>query len=270
MCILYKMGIEELVNYVNTKAKEDMDLIKPLFEKLITDASSRLLTGTNTNKKYGGSTNLNTRTNARNTNARNMITRKNAVTNKNPTMIEENKFKISLLFSLVILCALSHLRGVTPFIHSFMELLAVYKTDAYNRVIVPFMTMTENTFSFLKTTLLPNIKEGIYTKTMNTLNGTDFLNDPNKVIATQVNLSKVYLFAVSIFAKALNMVYTPSVKVTTDPDEIKKLFKEILDVLNEKFKGLKGFTFMSIPAGSILMTHETTPLKDPSKEMPKM
>jgi len=260
------MGIEELVNYVNTKAKEDMETIKPLFEKLITDASSRLLTG--------GSTNLNTlntrNTNARNRNARNMITRKNAVTNKNPTMIEENKFKISLLFSLVILCALSHLRGVTPFIHSFMELLAVYKTDAYNRVIVPFMTMTENTFSFLKTTLLPNIKEGIYTKTMNTLNGTDFLNDPNKVIATQVNLSKVYLFAVSIFAKALNMVYTPSVKVTTDPDEIKKLLKEILDVLNEKFKGLKGFTFMSIPAGSILMTHETTPLKDPSKEMPKM
>jgi hypothetical protein len=251
------MGLDELVKYIDVRASKDMELLKPVIEKMFVDLSTKLLnTNTavktnstlnaklnatlnaklNTNKKYGGTVKTN-------------MTRKNTNTNTR----EENKYKISLLFSLIILCALSHLRGITPFIHSFMELLTVYKTDGYNKVIVPFMAIAENSFTFLKSTLLDNIKEGIYLKMMNTLNGTYFLNDPNKVIDTQVNLSKVYLFAVSLFAQALNILYTPSVTVIKQ-DELEPLLRDILKVLNETFKGPKGYNFMTIPVGTILMT----------------
>jgi hypothetical protein len=242
------MGLDELVNYINVGASKDMELLKPVIEKMFVDLSTKLLNTNarlNLNKKYGGTVKTNVRSNA--------VTRKNTNTTNTTNSREENKYKISLLFSLILLCALSHLRGITPFIHSFMELLTVYKTDGYNKVIVPFMAIAENTFTFLKSTLLPNIKEGIYLKMMNTLNGTDFLNDPNKVVATQANLSKVYLFAVSLFAQVLNRVYTPSVPVIKK-DELEPLLRDILKVLNETFKGPKGYNFMAIPVGSILMT----------------
>ncbi len=255
------MGLDELINYINVGASKDMELLKPVIEKMFVDLSAKLLnTNTALNSKLNATLNttlnakLNATLNAKlNANKKYGGTVKTNVTRKNTNTREENKYKISILFSLILLCALSHLRGVTPFIHSFMELLTVYKTDGYNKVIVPFMTIAENTFTFLKSTLLPNIKEGIYLKMMNTLNGTDFLNDPNKVVATQANLSKVYLFAVSLFAQVLNKVYTPSVPVIKK-DELEPLLRDILKVLNETFKGPKGYNFMTIPVGSILMT----------------
>ena len=125
----------------------------------------------------------------------------------------------------------------------------------FDKVILPFMTMVEGSFTFLKTTLLPNIKEGLYTKAMLTMTGLDFANDPNKVMATVTNIAKVQVFMVGLLAPALNLVYKPSVPVI-DPTKLGPILDDILKTLNEHFKGTKNYAFMEIPIGSYLMKPE--------------
>ena len=233
--------IDNVQQYIGTLANQDVASFKIAYDKNggLNGAFTMKLTG-------GGNKNALTSPN------RNRNTRKNKNMNSDRTRKEEEKFRLSLLFSIVVLGSLTHLRGITPFIHSFMELLTVYKNTSYERIMVPFMTLMEKSFTFMGSGLLPKVKEGIYLKMLNTLNGEDILTDPNKVMATMTNLSKVYVFMVSMMAPLLQKVYTPSVEVIK-PAEIEPTVRDILAVLNETFKGKKGFTYMAIPGNSVLM-----------------
>ena len=238
--------IDKVQQYIGTLANQDVASFKIAYDNKVgglNDAFSMKLTG-------GGNKNALTRA----ANGPNRNTRKNM--NSNRTRKEEEKFRLSLLFSVVVLGSLTHLRGVTPFIHSFMELLTVYKSTSYERIIVPFMTLMEKSFTFMGSSLLPKVKEGIYLKMLNTLNGEDILTDPNKVMATMTNLSKVYVFMVSMMAPLLQKTYTPSVEVIK-PAELEPTVRGILAVLNETFKGKSGFTYMAIPGNSVLMIPDT-------------
>ena len=233
--------IDDVQKYISTIANQDVPSFKMAYDKVggLNGAFTMKLTG-------GGNKNALTRANG------NRNTRKNKNMNSNPIRKEEEKFRLSLLFSIIVLGSLTHLRGVTPFIHSFMELLTVYKTTSYELIIRPFMTLMEKSFTFMGNSLLPKVKEGIYLKMLNTLSGEDFLTDPNKVMATMTNVSKVYVFMVSMMAPLVQKVYNPSVKVI-DPTEVEPTVREILSVLNDTFKGKKGFTYMAIPGNSVLM-----------------
>ena len=231
--------IDNVQQYIGTLASQDVASFKIAYDKIggLNGAFTMKLTG-------GGNKNALT--------SPNRNTRKNKNMNSDRTRKEEEKFRLSLLFSIVVLGSLTHLRGITPFIHSFMELLTVYKSTSYERILVPFMTLMEKSFTFMGSTLLPKVKEGIYLKMLNTLNGEDILTDPNKVIATMTNVSKVYVFMVSMMAPLLQKTYTPSVAVIT-PADIEPTVRDILKVLNETFKGKSGFTYMAIPGNSVLM-----------------
>lgn len=258
------MGIiEQLAEYVNgnevngVNALNDLGRITPYVNKLLGELSKengsfkQLQLPQNTLKLMGG-TNTNTVNKTRNGNKRNMnVTAKN----KNQGISKEKRFTACLLLSVMLLCALSHLRGITPFIHSFTQITILNKKDMFDKVILPFMTMIEDSFTFLKTTLLPNIKEGLYTKAMLTITGMDFANDPNKVMATVTNIAKVQVFMVGLLAPALNLVYKPSVPVI-DPTKLGPILDEILKVLNEKFKGAINYIHMEIPNGSYLLKPE--------------
>ncbi len=233
--------IDNVQQYIGTLANQDVASFKIAYDKAggLNGAFTMKLTG-------GGNKNALTRANG------NRNTRKNKNMNSDRTRKEEEKFRLSLLFSIVVLGSLTHLRGITPFIHSFMELLTVYKGTSYERIMVPFMTLMEKSFTFMGSTLLPKVKEGIYLKMLNTLNGEDILTDPNKVMATMTNVSKVYVFMVSMMAPLLQKTYTPSVAVIK-PAEIEPTVRDILSVLNDTFKGKAGFTYMTIPGNSVLM-----------------
>ncbi len=233
--------IDNVQQYIGTLANQDVASFKIAYDKAggLNGAFTMKLTG-------GGNKNALTRANG------NRNTRKNKNMNSDRTRKEEEKFRLSLLFSIVVLGSLTHLRGITPFIHSFMELLTVYKGTSYERIMVPFMTLMEKSFTFMGSTLLPKVKEGIYLKMLNTLNGEDILTDPNKVMATMTNVSKVYVFMVSMMAPLLQKTYTPSVAVIK-PAEIEPTVRDILSVLNDTFKGKAGFTYMAIPGNSVLM-----------------
>jgi hypothetical protein len=259
--------MDQLVNYVNgnevngVNALNDFGRIKASLTQLLGELSKEngsfkqlQLETQNTFKLMGGTNTVNK---TRNANKRNMnVTAKN----KNQGISKEKRFMASLLLSVMLLCALAHLRGITPFIHSFTQLSILNKKDMFDKVILPFMTMIENSFTFLKTTLLPNIKEGLYTKGMQTMTGMDFATDPNKVMATLTNIGKVQVFMVGLLAPALNLVYKPSVPVI-DPTKLGPILDEILKVLNESFKGTKNYVFMEIQPGSYLMKPEWKPDK---------
>ena len=178
--------------------------------------------------------------------------------NKNQGISEEKKFRISLLLTVVVLCALAHLRGFTPFIHSFTQLSILNKTDMSNKVILPFMTMMENTFPFLKTSLLSNIKEGLYAKEIDIINGMEFLIDPKKSITTLTNISKVEVFMVCLVAPALGQEYKPSVRVI-ERGELGPIFDDILKVINERVKA--NLAYMKIPNGAYLGVADFTQVK---------
>jgi hypothetical protein len=237
--------IDDVQNYIG-KSDQDVTSFKIAYDKVggLNGAFTMKLTG-------GGNKNALTRANGN----RNRNTRKNKNMNSNPTRKEEEKFRLSLLFSIVVLGSLTHLRGITPFIHSFTQITILNKKDMFDKVILPFMTMIEGSFTFLKTTLLPNIKEGLYTKAMLTMTGLDFANDPNKVMATVTNIAKVQVFMVGLLAPALNLVYKPSVPVI-DTTKLGPILDEILKVLNEKFKGAINYIHMEIPIGSYLLKPE--------------
>ena len=268
--------MEQLVNYVNgnelngvngVNAFNDLGRIKVSLTQLLGDLSKEngtfktlqlqlQIESKNTFKLMGGAT-ANAGNKTRNANKRNMnMTAKN----RNQGISDEKKFRICLLLSVTVLCALAHLRGFTPFIHSFTQLTILNKKEMFDKVILPFMTMVEGSFTFLKTTLLPNIKEGLYTKAMMTITGMDFANDPNKVIATVINIAKVQVFMVGLLAPALNLVYTPSVPVI-DKTKLGPILDEILKALNEKFKGIKNFVVMAIDPGSYILKPEWKPDK---------
>ena len=259
--------MEQLANYVNgievngINALNDLRLITPYVNKLLGELSKengsfKQLQSQNMLNFKGGTT-ANAVNNTRNANKRNMnMTAKN----KNQGISKEKRFMACFLLSVMLLCALAHLRGFTPFIHSFTQMSILNKKDMFDKVILPFMTMIENSFTFLKTTLLPNIKEGLYTKGMQTITGMDFANDPNKVIATLTNISKVQVFMVGLLASALNLVYNPSVPVI-DATKLGPTLDDILKVLNDHFKGTKNFVFMEIQPGSYLMKPEWNPEK---------
>jgi hypothetical protein len=253
------MGMmDQLAEYVNGIALNDFKTITPVLSQLIgeltlTNGSFKQLqieSQKNMTKMMGGMNPVNT---TRNVNAK--TNRNITVKNKTQGILDENKFRISFLLAMMLIGALAHLRGITPFIHSFTQLSILNKKDMFDKVILPFMTMIEGSFTFLKTTLLPNIKEGLYTKAFATISGTDFANDPNKVMATVTNIGKVQVFMVPFVASALKLVYTPSVPVI-DKTKLGPILDHILKTLNEHFKGTKNYAFMEIPNGSYLMKPE--------------
>ena len=252
--------IDQLAEYVNGNALNDFNQIRESLTKLIgelslTNGSFKQLQIENKTKMMGG---MNMTNKTRNMNKTNANAKKNTnitVKNRNQGISDEKKFRISLLLAFMLLGALAHLRGFTPFIHSFTQLTTLNKKEMFDKVILPFMTLLEGSFTFLKTTLLPNIKEGLYTKAFATFSGMDFANDPNKVMATATNIAKVQVFMVSFVAGALKLVYTPSVPVI-DPTKLGPILDEIIKALNEKFKGAKNLVFMEIETGSYLVKPE--------------
>lgn len=262
--------MKQLEEYVNGNAFNDFKAITPTLNQLIGELSltngsfkqlqmTKMMGGMNTANTRRNMNKTNTKTNTKpNTNAKKNtnITAKNI----NQGISDEKKFRISLLLAFMLLGALAHLRGITSFIHSFTQFIALNKKEMFYKVILPFMTMVEGSFTFLKTTLLPNIKEGLYTKAFATFSGMDFASDPNKVMATATNIAKVHVFMVGLLAPALNLVYTPSVPVI-DTTKLGPILDEILKALNEKFKGIKNFVFMAIDPGSYLMKPEWKPDK---------
>ena len=175
--------MKQLEEYVNGNALNDFKDITPSLTKLIGELSltngpfkqlqmTKMMGGmnaVNTRRNMNAKTNTKTNTNTnakKNTN----ITAKNI----NQGISDEKKFRISLLLAFMLLGALAHLRGITPFIYSFTQLTMLNKKEMFDKVILPFMTMIEGSFTFLKTTLLPNIKQGLYTKASDTFTGMDF------------------------------------------------------------------------------------------------
>ena len=257
--------MDQLAEYVNGNALNDLKVITPVLSQLFGDLSKEngpfrplqielQLQNTNKNKnknknKIGGMT-MNAGNKRRNVN----MTAKN----KNQGISEEKKFRISLFLSVMVLCPLVHLRGITPFIHSFTQLSILNKTDMSNKVILPFMTMMENTFPFLKTSLLSNIKEGLYAKEIDIINGMEFLIDPKKSITTLTNISKVDVFMVCLVAPALGQEYKPSVRVI-ERGELGPIFDDILKVINERVKA--NLAYMKIPNGAYLGVPDFTQVK---------
>jgi hypothetical protein len=264
--------MKQLEEYVNGNALNDFKAITPSLNQLIGELSltngpfKQLQIESQMTKMMGGMNAANTRRNMNKTNAKtntNTNAKKNTnitAKNRNQGISDEKKFRISLLLAFMLLGALAHLRGITPFIYSFTQFAALNKKEMFYKAILPFMSMIEGSFTFLKTTLLPNIKEGLYTKAFATFSGMDFASDPNKVMATVTNIGKVQVFMVSFVAGALNLVYTPSVPVM-DKTKLGPILDEILKALNEKFKGIKNFVFMAIDPGSYLLKPEWTPDK---------
>lgn len=267
--------MDQLVNYVNgnelngvngVNAVNDFNRFREPLTKLIGELSvsgpfkqlqieSKMMGGMNTTNKTVNANKRNAKTNTnmkKNTN----ITLKN----RNQGISDEKKFRISLLLAMMLIGALAHLRGFTPFIYSFTQLTMLNKKEMFDKVILPFMTMIEGSFTFLKTTLLPNIKQGLYTKASDTFTGMDFASDPNKVMSTVTNIGKVQVFMVGLLAPALNLVYTPSVPVI-DKTKLGPILDEILKALNEKFKGIKNYVVMAIDPGSYILKPEWKPDK---------
>jgi hypothetical protein len=100
-----------------------------------------------------------------------------------------------------------------------------------------------------------------------TFTGDDILNDPNKVMTTMVNVSKILVFMVTFMSPLLQKPYTPSV-TPINATECNNILLDIIKVLNETYKGMDGFTFMVVPDKSILMIRNTDGLKE-TKEVPK-
>lgn len=265
--------MKELEEYINGNAVNDFNQITPSLTKLIGELSlsgtfkqlqieTKMMGGMNSTNKTRNmnktKTNTNMKKNTNITAKTNTNAKKNTnitAKNRNPGISDEKKFRISLLLSMMLIGALAHLRGITPFIYSFTQLTLLNKKEMFYKVILPFMTMLEGSFTFLKTTLLPNIKEGLYIKASDTITGLDFSNDPSKVMTTVTNIGNVQVFMVSFVAPALNLVYKPSVPVI-DSTKLGPILEEILKALNEKFKGAKNLVFMKIESGSYLVKPE--------------
>jgi hypothetical protein len=259
--------IDQLAEYVNgievkdVNALNDLGRIKVSLTQLLVELSKEngsfktlQLQLQNTNKLTGGTTNTVNKT--RNGNRRNMnVTAKN----KNQGISEEKKFRISVLLSVMVLCALAHLRGITPFIHSFTQLSILNKKDMSNKGILPFMSMMENTFPFFKTSLLSNIKEGLYAKENDIINGMEFLIDPKKSIITLTNIAKVQVYMVGLLAPALGKEYKPSVRVI-ERGELGPIFEDILKVINERVKP-NNLVHMKVPDGAYLVVADFTQVK---------
>jgi len=261
--------IDQLAEYVNgiegkdVNALNDLGRIKGSLTQLLGDLSKEngpfkplqlQIESKNTFKLMGGTT-ANAVNKTRNANKRNMnVTAKN----RNQGISDEKKFRICLLLSVTVLCALAHLRGFTPFIHSFTQLSILNKTDISNKVVLPFMYMMENTFPFLKTSLLSNIKEGLYAKENDIINGIEFLIDPKKSITTVTNIAKVEVFMVGLVAPALGKEYKPSVRVI-ERGELGPIFDDILKVINERVK--PNLVYMKVPNGAYFAVADFTPVK---------
>jgi hypothetical protein len=250
--------------YVNNGAQNDVAELKNAIDRRL--PGTELFSTISPKPMSGGMFPLNALNSGNKTkNMANKMT--NTRKNTNKTRTEEQKYRTCLLFSIVVLGSLAHLRGHTPFIHSFIEILKVYKSTAYDTLIVPFMGVMQKSFSFFNNDLSLKVKEGIYLKMLATFTGDDILNDPNKVMTTMVNVSKILVFMVTFMSPLLQKPYTPSV-TPINATECNNILLDIIKVLNETYKGMDGFTFMVVPDKSILMIRNTDGLKE-TKEVPK-
>jgi hypothetical protein len=249
--------LKQVQEYVNNGAQNDVAELKNAIDRRM--PGTELFSSISPKPMSGGMFSLN----AINSGNKTKNTRKNT----NKTRTEEQKYRTCLLFSIVVLGSFSHLRGHTPFIHSFIEILKVYKSTAYDTLIVPFMGVMQKSFSVFNNDLSLKVKEGIYLKMLATFTGDDILNDPNKVMTTMVNVSKILVFMVTFMAPLLKKPYTPSVTLI-NVTECNNILLDIIKVLNETYKGMDGFTFMIVPDKSILMIRNTEGLKE-TKEAPK-
>jgi hypothetical protein len=124
--------------------------------------------------------------------------------------------------------------------------------------------MVSSTFSFLVTTTLPNVRDGIYLKLLVTLNGTDTLTDANRTFTTLGNIAKVSSWMTDFFSKVKNSVYPKETETKDDAkikddakledDEVGPMIGDILRNLEDVLKRVPKYTYMKIPADSILMT----------------
>lgn len=256
------MGIlEELQNYVTTKSKEDLGLIQKSLLDRLPAMQTPLITGGSKKrtKKRGGSTQpfaLND-------------TRKNK---DQVDAVTKNKITTKILLAILVLSSISGLRKLLPPGTDLIQVLTIYGNEGYEKVMVPFMLNMDSSFTFLKTNTLPNVTEGLYTKAIATLNGTDMLTDPNRFFATLGNIIKVCGWMDILFSGILNLTFTP--KVPPDPPlsdkEVEALLRELLKTLNEKVKGIAGYTYMVVPPGSVLMIRNQESPKTSKDQPPGM
>ena len=266
------MGIlEDLENYVKMKSAGDLDKIKTaLLDKLpgiqkpsITGGSKR-----NTKKKGGAAQPLANETKNKNKNSLEPSGSNKAMTKKNKDLLEpigSNRVNTKILLAILVLSSLVGIKKLIPEGTNLIQVLTIFGNDGYERVMVPFMLNMDNTFTFLKTTTAPNVMEGLYTKAIGTLNGTDILADPNRFFATIGNIAKVYGWMCPLFAGILSLTYTSKDPPVSDK-EAEELLRDLLKTLNEKLKGVAGYTYMKIPAGCFLMIRNQEIRSQPPKE----
>jgi len=257
------MGIlEELQNYVTTKSAADLGLIQKALLDRIPGMQTQLITGGSKKrtKKRGGSTQPLEVTETRK--------------NKDPDEVTKSKMRTKVLLTILVLSSLSGLRKLIPPGTELIQVLTIYGNEAYEKLIIPFMSNMDNSFTFLRTTTLPNVMEGIYLKAIGTFNGTEMLTDPNRFFATLGNIIKVCGWMETLFSGILNITYTAKVQDPPLSDkDIQDLLRELLKTLNEKVKGIAGYTYMSVPTGSVLMIRnqeklsQSQPTKEASKSM---
>ena len=249
------MGIlEDLEQMIQKDAENDLAKIKVEWMKRLPGlfpALNKPMTGGKTSKKkvkwgYKGGTVQAISGNGTRNGTRNGT--KNAVLTKPNT-----KKALTLLFlSVVILESLSRVRQILPLGMSLTQVLSLYGKEGYLRVVVPFMALLEKTFTFMVTTTLPNVKEGLYLKMLTTLNGEDARADPNRFFATMGNLTKVYSWMNSFFSTVLGLVY--EAKPVVKDEEVEPLLRDILKTVEENVNKVPKYNYMKVPPESILMT----------------
>jgi len=253
------MGIlEELEQMIQEHAADDLVKIKAEWTKQLPGlfpALNKNMTGGKTSKQKvkgsgykGGSAQGTAQGTAQTKNGTRNGTRNAMVAKSNPA-----RKTLTLLFlSVVILESLSRVRQILPLGMSLIQVLSLYGKEGFLRVVMPFMGRVEKTFTFMASTTLPNVKEGLYMKMMSTLNGEDARADPNRFFATLGNLTKVSSWMSSFFSTVLGLVY--EAKPVLKNEEVGPLLKDILKTVEEKVTKETKYNYMEIPAKSILMT----------------
>jgi hypothetical protein len=94
------------------------------------------------------------------------------------------------------------------------------------------------------------------------------LTDPNRFFATLGNIVKVGGWMNTLFSGILNLTFTAKEPPISDK-EAETLMRELLKTLNEKVKGIAGYTYMVVPPGSVLMIRNQEKRSETTKEAPK-
>lgn len=297
MYTVYTMGIlEDIEQYIKKDALIDLSLLKTELAKKIPGvfnpqlANRPMMGGYSKRRKIGGATppNLNKVTVNKMTankvtankvasnkvtankmaankvtankvvNRQGALTKKNAPVQKKRSFIELQKMITLFFLSILVLETFTTLNKVLPQGMTLVQVLTLFGNEAYTRIILPFSAMVSSTFSFLVTTTLPNVRDGIYLKLLVTLNGTDTLTDANRTFTTLGNIAKVSSWMTDFFSKVKNSVYPKEAEIKdgakVKDNEVEPMLRDILKNLEDVLKRVPKYTYMKIPGESILMT----------------